>query len=322
MEFFINIIIFLASCGLLYFSGEIIVNGLVRLSRFFGLKEFVVAFFVMAVAASLPNLFVGVTSALQGIPELSFGDIMGNNLIALTLAVGLAVLFSPNKEISAESRTIQSTSVFTFGAAILPIILILDGTLSRPDGFILILFFFIYLFWLFSKKERFSKTIDPEPKHSMIMSVTEGLKDAFKIFSGAFLLFISAQGIVMSSTFLASSLGLPLVIVGSLIIGFGSALPEVYFAIYSAKRGETFMILGNLMGAVIIPASLILGIVTIINPISTASLDSFAISRIFLSLAIIAFFITTKTQQKITPKESVILLSIYFIFVLTTLLKY
>jgi len=322
MEVFINILIFVTSCGLLYFSGDLIVNGLVRLSRFFGLKEFVVAFFVMAVAASLPNLFVGVTSALQGIPELSFGDIMGNNLIALTLAVGLAVLFSPNKEITAESRTIQSTSFFTLGAAILPVILILDGTLSRPDGIILIIFFLVYIFWLFSKRERFSKTIDPEPKHTMIISVKEGLKDTFKIFSGALILFISSQGIVLSSTFLASSLGLPLVIVGSLIIGFGSALPEVYFAIYSAKRGETFMILGNLMGAVIIPASLILGIVTIINPIKTESLDSFAISRIFLTLAIIAFFITTKTQQKITKRESFILISIYIIFVVTTLLKY
>lgn len=298
------------------------VNSLVRLSRYFGLKEFVVAFFVMAVASSLPNLLVGITSALKGIPELSFGDVMGNNLIALTIAVGLAVMFSPTKEISAESRTIQSTSMFTLGAALLPIILIIDGILSRADGIILISFFFIYIVWLFSKKERFSKAVEGNTHHNVVSGTKEGLKDAFKIFSGGGLLFIASQGIVLSSTFLATSLGLPLVIIGSLIIGFGSALPEVYFAVYSARRGETFMILGNLMGAVIIPASLVIGIVTLINPINVSNLGSFALSRIFLTIAILAFFLFTKTQEKITRKESYILIAIYLIFVITTLIKY
>ncbi|MFA7216585.1 MAG: sodium:calcium antiporter [Candidatus Paceibacterota bacterium] len=318
----INILIFVSSCGLLYISGEIMVNSLVRLSKYFGLKEFVVAFFVMAVASSIPNLLIGITSALKGIPELSLGDIMGNNLIDLTIAVGLAVLFSPTKEISAESKTIQSTSMFTLGAALLPIILIVDGILSRADGIILISFFFIYIFWLFSKKERFSKAIEGNIHPNAISGTKEGLKDAFKIFFGTSLLFIAAQGIVLSSTFLATSLGLPLVIVGSLIIAFGSALPEVYFAIYSARREETFMILGNLMGAVIIPASLVLGIVTLISPINVTGLGSFFMNRIFLIIAILAFFMFTRTQEKITRKESYVLIAIYLIFVITTLIKY
>ena len=116
MSFYV--LIFLACCVLLYFSGEWVVGGLMRMARFLGWREFVVAFFVMAFAASLPNLFVGITSALHKIPQLSFGDVAGNNLVALTLAVALAVLIS-KKELPAESRTVQTTSIFTIIAALL-----------------------------------------------------------------------------------------------------------------------------------------------------------------------------------------------------------
>ncbi|PIW90270.1 MAG: hypothetical protein COZ92_01170, partial [Candidatus Nealsonbacteria bacterium CG_4_8_14_3_um_filter_40_11] len=105
----IYILIFIISIVLIYFSGEWIVKGLMRMARFLGWKEFVVAFFVMAFAASLPNLFVGISSALQKIPQLSFGDIAGNNLVALTVAVALAAFFSKGG-LPAESRTIQTTS--------------------------------------------------------------------------------------------------------------------------------------------------------------------------------------------------------------------
>ena len=164
------IFIFIISCVILYFSGEWVVGGLMKIARFLGWREFVVAFFVMAFAASLPNLFIGITSALQQIPELSFGDVAGNNLVAMTLAVALAVLFAKGREITAESRTIQTTSIFTIVAAILPLILILDGTLSRADGIILILLFVFYLSWLFSKKERFTKIYD-EHKISIVKNL-------------------------------------------------------------------------------------------------------------------------------------------------------
>jgi cation:H+ antiporter len=312
----VYISIFILSCIFLYFSGELIVKGLLRLARFFGVTEFVVAFFVMAIAASLPNLFVGITSALKGIPELSFGDIMGNNIIALTLAVGLAVFFSPKKEIPAENKTVKYTSFFTIIAAILPIILITDGNLTRADGLILICFFIYYIYWLFSKKERYSKIYE---KHQLeIIKETKYIFiDVTKISSGILILIIAAQGIVISSSSIATLVGVPLVFIGILILGFGSALPEVYFAISSAQKGEVGLILGNLMGAVIIPATLILGIISLIQPINNIDLEFSIINRAFLIIAAIAFLIFSKTDQKISIRESYILITIYLAFVFT-----
>jgi len=311
-------LLFLFCCLLLYFSGDWVVGGLMRTARFLGWKEFVVAFFVMAFAASLPNFFVGITSALKGIPELSFGDIAGNNLVALTLAVGLAALFA-KKGIPAESRAIQTTSVFTLAAAILPLILIWDGELSRPDGGILILFFLFYLFWLFSKKERFSKIYN-EGESLITKDFKNFVRDIIKVFFGIVFLIIAAQGIVASAQFFAQAFNFPLVMVGVLITGLGSALPEIYFAVISARKDEGWMILGNLMGAVIVPATLVLGIITLICPIKIVDFSPFVIARIFLIISTLFFFFFIKTDRHLTKKEAFILMGIYIIFILVEIL--
>jgi len=286
-----------------------------RVSRYLGWKEFVVAFFVMAVAASLPNLFLGITSAVQEIPQLSFGDIAGNNLVALTLAVGLAVLFAKGREIPLESRTVRNTAIFTIIAAVLPLILTLDKNLSRVDGILLIGFFILYIAWLFSKQERFTKVYDGK-ENLGVGGFKIFLGDLGRIIAGIIILLIAAQGIVVSSQHFAQTLGISIILVGILITGLGNALPEIYFAVASAKRGETWMILGDLMGAVIVPATLVLGIVALIHPIYIPDFEPFAIARIFLIISALSFLFFVRTSQKITFKEGLFLFGVYLAFIL------
>ena len=171
-----------------------------RIAKFLGWKEFVVAFFVMAFAASLPNLFVGISSAFHKIPQLSFGDIVGGNLVDLTIVVALAALVA--KGLPAESRMVQTSSIFTILIAILPLILILDGKLGRGDGILLILVFFLYIFWLFSKKERFAKVYEGETE-SIAKEFKIFFKSLGKIIFGIILLLLAAEGIVRSAAFFA-----------------------------------------------------------------------------------------------------------------------
>ena len=156
---FLNILIFLASCLFLAFSSKWLIGALTRIAKFLGWKEFVVAFSLMAFGVSIPNFFVGIISALNNIPELSFGDVIGGNIVDLSLIIGLAALLS-RKGLSAPSRTVQGSSIFTIVIAILPLILIFDRVLSRQDGILLFLAFLGYVFWLFSKKERFTKVYE------------------------------------------------------------------------------------------------------------------------------------------------------------------
>jgi len=316
----IHFIIFLTSCILLYFSAEWVINSLIRVARFLGWKEFVVAFFIMAFSSSLPNLFLGVFSAFQKIPQLSLGDIIGGNVIDLTLAIGLATLFIKNGGIVSDSRLVQTSSFFVLISAILPLILSLDKEISRLDGFLLIAFFFVYIFWLFAKKERFSKAYEDIEKTPLFQQFKEFLIDLLKIIGGIFLLLLATEGIIKSSQFFAEFFHLSLIFIGLLIVALGNALPETYLSIISAKKGEGWMILGNLMGSVILPATLVLGVVALICPIKNLEISTIVVARIFLFLSAVFFFFFVRSDRKISKTEGIFLVIIYFLFFIAEIL--
>lgn len=316
--------IFIIASIILYISCETLVKIIIRVSSFLNIREFVLAFFIMALASSLPNFFLGINSAINQIPQLSFGDILGNNFIALTLAVSLGVLFSKNKEISTESRTVQTSSIFTFIAAILPLILAIDGKISRGDGLILILAFAVYAFWLFSKKERFQKLIPPEQiekPSKMILQFKDFIKDIFIILGLIFVIFITTQGIIFAAQSLSVQLNISLILVGLLITGLANALPEIYFSINSARKGESWMVLGNLMGSIIFPATLVIGMVSLIQPIIINDLSSIALARFFLLIALVFYFIFSQTDKKLSKREAIFLLVLYVAYCFFELIK-
>ncbi len=321
MEWVYGLTIFFFAGVLLYMAGEMVVSGLIRLSRFYRIKEFVVAFFVMAFAGTIPNLFVGITSAMQGIPELSYGDVMGNNVIALTLTVALALFLVPGHKLSLSNETTKYTTFMTAAAALLPLILIADGQLSRSDGFVLILFFIIYVAWLFSREDNFSKVYHESEQISFARARPKALQATLKVVFGLILLAGAAQAIVYAAELIALAIGVPLMLIGVLVVGFGGALPEIYFTIVSARKGETEMILGNLMGAVIAPATLVLGIVALIQPIENDNLEFPLIGRLFLAFVAIYFLYASYTSKVITMREGYILLGVYVLFVIALILS-
>lgn len=313
--FFLYLIIFIVSFITLILSSSWLIDALIKLARFLGWKEFVVAFFTMALAGTLPNLSVGLSSVLHRVSQLSFAEIVGGNIANLTLTIALAALVS-QRGLTLASRTVQSSAIFTLIVAILPLLLIADGVLSRTDGLILILAFVIYTYWLFRKEDRFSKP------YNGIKPLT--FKTAFQnigILIGSIALLLSAaEGIVRSATFFSLSLNFPLVLIGTLIVGLGNALPEIFFSIQAARRGNDWLVVGNAMGAVIMPVTLVLGLVAFLYPIKTFDFSPFAIGRLFLVLAAVCFLIFLRTGQKVTKKEAVFLLLIYLSFVLAELI--
>ena len=317
MELINYIFIFLLSCVAFYFSGEIIVKSFSKVAKFLGWKEFVVSFLLMAFIGSLPNLFVGISSALHGIPELSFGEVIGGSVINVTLAIALAALFSKNG-IPAKSRTINTSLIFMSIAAVLPVLLIWDGVLSRTDGIILVSFFFFYIFWLFSKKDRFTKVCEDE--QPIQKSFQRSLKSVVKIAFCLAIFAVASDMIVRSASFFAESFDIPIMIIGLFIVALGNCAPEIFFAISTARKGLEWMILGALMGAVVSHSTLVIGTVAILHPIIITDLSPFLIARIFLFIAIFFFFIFTKTGHHITRRESVFLLFIYIFFIIAEML--
>jgi cation:H+ antiporter len=313
-ETLLYVSIFIASCFIFYFSGELVVKSLVRIAKYLGWKEFVVSFLVMAFIGSLPNLSVGISAALHGIPELSFGDVIGGNVVDLTLSIALAAMFA-RKGIPAKSKTVHDTLLFTIIAALLPMFLIWDNVLSRMDGVILIMFFFLYVGWLFSKKERFTKVCEDE--NTITQSFKLSFSGLFKVLFAIILFVIAAEGIVRSASYFAIAFNWPIALIGIFIVGLGNCVPEIFFAISSARKGMEWMVLGDLMGTIVAPATLVLGIVALINPIVIADFSPFFLARIFLFLAIFLFFVFIKNDSRISKKEAVILLMVYIAFIMS-----
>ena len=309
------VILFLASCVLIVIAGKLVIDALIRISRFLHWKEFVVAFFTVSLGAVLPELFIGITSALRGLPQLSLGNVFGQNIILFTLAPAICVLMLRHLEM--ESRTVRAGSAFAILVAILPLILILNGELSRADGLILISCFFLYIFWLFSKKERFSKVYD-QAEGGISKNRLGFLKDLFIVLTGLAFIVIFAYLIVDSAKVFSDVLDISPLLVGILVIGLGVALPETFLVINLAKRGECWMILGSLMGAVAISSTLVLGVVALINPIviSGEELSILESARIFLIISAVFFLLFSRTGNKITLRESLFLLGIYIAFLM------
>ncbi len=324
------IFIFIISFFVLFWSSAKLVKYLMKMAKYLGWREFVVAFFVMAFAGSLPNLFVGINSALHKIPELSFGEIVGGNVIDMTLAVALAILIG-GKALPVRSKMVQTSTIFTAVIAVLPLVLILDRDLERGDGLILLLAFAIYMFWLFSKEERFRKVYEKNGKKKKIGFITFLVKDKPKVLKefkkflktlgktviALILLMLASLGIVQSVQVFSDVLSVSIPIIGILIVGLANTLPETYFGIISARKGRTWLILGNLMGSVIVCSTLVLGIVVLISPINNIDFSPFAIARIFLVVSAVFFLLVVRTDQRISKKEGIVLLLIYIFFLLS-----
>lgn len=310
MIFHILLVVF--SALVLFRAASWLVQGIGKVAHYLQWSEFVIAFFVMAVGGSLPNLFIGFSAITHGIPELSFGDIVGNSVVDLTLVAALAVLIG--SDLVAEGKLVQTSSFLTISIALLPLLLILDGVLGRGDGIALIIVFLVYSLWMFSKRKFYQETFDGnlKPPLKRFRNFLGGLG---QIVIGGVLLIASAEGIVRSANFFAETFAIPVTLIGILGLGLGSALPELYFAIAAARRGKSWIILGEITGSVIILTTLVLGIVASISPIVVHDFSPFAFARFFMILSALFFLIFMRTGRKITRKEAWILIALYLAFV-------
>jgi len=314
----LEIAIFLVSIFVLAWLSSSFIKTLVEIAKYLHWREFIVAFFVMGFAASLPNLFVDLGAAFQHLAPISFGDIIGGNFIDLTLIMAIVVFFSKD-EVSTDSKMVQGSSIFTFLIAILPIFLLWTGKVTRVDGAVLILAFFVYAFWLFSNDSRFKKVYRKTKKESKLptMRRLDFVKNIAKIILIIVVLLASAEGIIFAAQSFQKSLGVSLSLVGVLIVALGNCFPEMYFGIVSGRKGEGWMIVGDMMGSVIVCATLVLGIIGVVCPFEIKDMSVFLIARIFTIIAAIFFLFAVRTGKKITKKEALLLLFIYIIFLVT-----
>ncbi|MBZ9572796.1 sodium:calcium antiporter [Patescibacteria group bacterium] len=313
----IYILIFIGSCLVLVRSGTWVVRSLVRIARALEWSGFLVAFILMAFATSLPELFVGLSSAFYKIPQLSFGNVIGANILNLTLGVAVAVLLAQG--LILKRQVAKKDSFYTALIAFLPILLMLDGQVSRVDGIVLLGALGFYLKQLLPRKQKFTKVFTDKftrdwPQFKLF------LKEIAIFFVGIGLLLLSAEGVVRSASFFARAINLPLVATGILFVSLGTILPELTFGVKAITMGHKEMVLGNFMGTVVCNSTLILGVVSLISPLKIANFSPYFVGILFTVIVALTFVIFARTERKITRKEALFLLGIYALFIAFQLL--
>jgi len=305
----------LIACLILVRSGTLIVQLLSRIAQYLQISEFIVAFILMAFATDIPEMMIGITSALNGTPELALGNIIGANIIKLTLILGSLALVADGLYI--ESKIMRREAFFACLISVLPLILILDKNLSRFDGLILILALFIYLGGLLEEKKKFTRTFVQEViENHKFIRFKNFFKNLFKFLGGIILLMSSAYFVVVLSLKVAHSLDLSVFIIGLFIIALGTDLPEIVFGFRALRLNHESMIVGNLIGAVAINSTLILGLVSLIHPIKIAEVSMIFTGVIFILLTLFLFYVFAQTRERISRSEAMILIVVYMLFLL------
>lgn len=307
------IIIFLISFIFLSKSGTILVRSLIRLAQFLKISEFVIAFILMSFATSIPELFIGISSAIEKVPVFSFGDVLGANFINITLVIGLVAIL--NNGIKTESKISQKNLWFIFFIALLPILFALDGVVSRIDGLILIASFLFYLFRLLGEKEYFSKVLNGVKIDFEIFSKV--FKEMFSFVLGILILIASSALLVFSGKNIASLIDMDVLTFSILFVALGTTLPELTFGIRASLLKHNEMTLGNSIGSVAFNSSFVIGIVSIIKPIEIHKASMFFLIISFLLASFLLFNLFIYTRSHISRREGFILVFIYLFFIVS-----
>lgn len=310
MATFLALSILLVASIVLSRSAGLVVKAVVILSRRLHISEFNMGFFILGLATSTPEFFVGINSALEGHPELSMGNLIGASIVLLSLIIGLTAIL--NKEILFSETLSPRTMLLTGFVIFIPAILSLDGSVSRFDGLALISFYTIFYVYL-NEQQTFAQRIEENmTNHTHIFKILIG----FCI--GLAGLFIASKFMVDAAHFLATDWQIPLTIIGLLILSIGTNLPEITMMLTTTSLHHKNVAVGDFLGSAAANTP-ILGMVALLHPITLEAPINIYFSFGILLLVLITCAVFFNSQRKLTRLEGTFLVGLYGIFLLTEL---
>lgn len=301
-----NALLFIVSLFIVIKSAGYCMKYATQLAKMLEFSEFIVSFFIVALISALPEATISILSAIEGVPQLGMGTLMGSNIADLTLVFGITALLSA-KGIHVKSEILKN-NVLYLALLLFPVFLGWDGYFSRMDGALLVLggvFFFLTLF----------------KESSMLQKKWNNMRN-FSAVKSVFFLVVSIAALVISADYtvkfgmaFAHDIGMPAALIGLTMISIGTCLPELMFSIKAVRNDHDSLALGDVLGTVITDATIILGIVAIINPFhfkpTLIYLTGFAM---FLAGLLAVIFISS--GKVLTKKEGVYLLFFYIFYLI------
>ncbi len=303
-----NVILLIASSIVLVRAAAALVHALAVIGKYLKLTEFTVSFILMAIVTSLPEIFVGIGAALAKVPALSLGNVLGSNIVNLTLIIAIPVFLSGG--IAVRSIIARRDALYMLFFALAPVILLIDGTLSRVDALALLIFYALYILRLFHQRTHFQDLVNHVDTKLIWREVT-----IFVI--AIFFLLASSEVLVYSAKNLAYDFNIPVSLIGLFLVAAGTSLPELAFGLKAVELKHTGQVLGNLLGSVVANSTLVLALTALVSPIVISNFSLIFSSVAFLITVLVLFEIGVYTDKKLDVQEGIMLLFVYIFFIIT-----
>ncbi|CAN5602831.1 calcium/sodium antiporter [soil metagenome] len=245
-------------------SADLFIRGAVRVARWLGVSPFMIGLTLVGFGTSAPELIVGISSAVQGTPNLSVGNVVGSNIANIGLILGIAAIARP---LDARMKLLKVEIPAMITAMMAAFIFGYDGRYDRDEAAILLLGFvmmMVFLYWSGRQEAPETKAEIGQITQDYTTRPSRAILFVILGFAG---LALGADLIVDGAVGLARRWGMTEAMIGMTILAIGTTLPELAASVTAARRGESDVALGNIIGSVLFNILLILGTVAMIHPI-------------------------------------------------------
>ncbi len=307
----IQIILLVVGFVLLIKGADVFIDGASNLARNFKMSKMFVGLTIVAFGTSAPEFAVSIKSILSGSGEIVLGNVIGSNILNILLILGCSSLVH---FLRVKDTTVKKEIPLVLLMTILLAVLINDGMfesnivnqLTRNDGIVILLFFSVFIYYLFSMMR--NKTEDDTDDE--IWSIS---KSACFTILGIIAIVFGSNLVVDSASNIAKSLGVSERIIGLTIIALGTSLPELVTSVTATKKGEYDIAIGNIVGSNLFNIGIVLGLpIMLFGSVNIGTFNN--LDLIFMVLSALALFIFARNDYKITKREGIIFLLMFVLY--------
>ncbi|MCI6670965.1 MAG: calcium/sodium antiporter [Prevotella sp.] len=270
-------------------------EGSVAIAERMRIPQIVIGLTIVAMGTSMPEFCVSLMSALKGTPDLAVGNVVGSNIFNALLIVGLAAVVSP---MTILKTTVKKDIPFALVAAVILMMMCFDGTIGRIDAAVLFVAFVMFMYMTVKGAQ-----VEQSEMHEETQMVCEALSEKPKmgyikatiwVVVGLVCLIGGSTLFVNGATDVAAALGISEAVIGLTVVAGGTSLPELATSIVSARKGNSGIAIGNVLGSNVFNILFILGATGLVKPMQLEGITLNDLSVMVISMIMIWFFSFTK----------------------------
>ena len=300
MEMIIQLVLLAVGFVLLVKGADWFVDGAASIAEKLGIPQLVIGLTIVAMGTSAPEAAVSLTAAFHGNADITIGNVVGSNILNILIILGLAAVICPMKVARLTAFVdIPVTIVIT----LLLLLLGYDGTVSRLDAGILLLFFIAYLSYLFAMTKKDLIVGESEEEGAKIQSVPKAL--LFTVV-GLALIIVGSSLAVDAASAIATMLGLSERFIGLTIVALGTSVPELFTSVAAAIKKNPDMAIGNIVGSNIFNILFIVGLSGLVIPVPFVS--AFRFDTLIATAATVLLFVLTLPTKRLGRVAGIIML--------------